>query len=172
MVILGLIIQILFAVFFIYLCLAFITGAPFVPSAHNTADAMIRLAEIKPGENIIDLGSGDGRLVRLAAKKGANATGLEINPFLVIYSTLFSSLFRYSGSVRFISSNFWTSPLNGADVVFVYLLPWKMKRLEDKLLHELAPGARVVSNSFIFPHLPLIRSDKQTHVFVFKIPKK
>lgn len=91
-----LVFQILFAVFFLYLCVAFVTGAPFVPSTQKTSECMIALSGCKAGENIIDLGSGDGRLVRLAAAKGAHALGVEINPFLVWYS----GLFHYSSGTR------------------------------------------------------------------------
>lgn len=167
-----LIFQILFAVFFLYLCVAFVTGAPFVPSTTKTSESMITLSKCKAGENLIDLGSGDGRLVRLAAKKGAHALGVEINPYLVWYSRIVSSFIRYPGTVRFHQGNFWNTDLKKADVVCVYLLPWKMERLEQKLRAECKPDARIVSNSFVFPNLPCITKNEALHVFVFGIPKK
>ncbi len=167
-----LVFQILFAVFFLYLCVAFVTGAPFVPSTQKTSECMIALSGCKAGENIIDLGSGDGRLVRLAAAKGAHALGVEINPFLVWYSRIVSLFIRHQGTARFIRSNFWSTDLRNADIVCVYLLPWKMERLEQKLIAECKPGTRIVSNSFVFPALPCIAKDEALHVFVFRIPKQ
>lgn len=163
--------QLLFAFFFVYLCLAFVTGAPFVPSTPKTASSMIALSGCKAGENLIDLGSGEGRLVRLAAAKGAHAVGVEINPYLVWWSRIVSSFFRYPGTVRFIRGNFWSTNVTHADVVCVYLLPWKMERLEQKLRTECKHGARIVSNSFVFPNLPCIAKDETLHVYVFQIPK-
>src|SRR3989344_5032965 len=83
--VLFLTIQLGFAILIFYLCIAFITGAPFVPSTNPTAHAMIRLACIKPGMKVYDLGAGNGNLLFLAAKGGATAIGLEINPLLVFW---------------------------------------------------------------------------------------
>jgi len=88
-----LILQLLFAVFFFYLCLAFIIGAPFVPSTNTVSDIMIRFAHIKKGMVVYDLGSGNGKLLFLSAKKGAIAKGLEINPYLVILSNIRSCFY-------------------------------------------------------------------------------
>ena len=167
--ILFLVIQLGFFFFLFYLCLAFVTGAPYVPSVNPTAAAMIRLARITPDTTIYDLGSGDGRLLLLAAQKGARAIGYEINPFLVFWSTLRSFFSPYSGTTKTIWKNFWRVDISGADVVFVYLLPWRMETLGKKLQKELKPGALVVSNSFIFPGWRILRQDPKTHDYVFQV---
>lgn len=162
-------IQLGFFFFLFYLCLAFVTGAPYVPSVSPTATAMIRLARISPGTTVYDLGSGDGRLLLLAAGKGARAVGFEINPFLVFWSTLKALFSPHKGVVKTIWKNFWKADISKADVVFVYLLPWRMEALEKKLKEELRPGALVVSNSFIFPDWNILRQDAKTHVYVFRV---
>lgn len=162
--------QVFFAVFFFFLCLAFLTGAPFVPSTNPTSTAMIALADIKPGSVVYDLGSGNGKLLFLAAQRGATATGYEINPFLVVLTALRVFFSRYRNKITVYWKNFWHGPLVNADVVFVYLLPWRMEQLEAKLLTELKPGARVVSNSFIFPGWPIASQDLKAHVYVFVVP--
>lgn len=167
--VLFLIIQLGFFFFLFYLCLAFVTGAPFVPSVNPTAAAMIRLAHITPGSMVYDLGSGDGRLLLLAAGKGARAVGFEINPFLVFWSTLKAFFSPYRNHVNTIWKNFWKADISRADVVFVYLLPWRMEALGKKLKEELTPGALVVSNSFIFPNWKIIRQDAKAHVYVFRV---
>jgi len=65
--------------------------------------------------------------------------------------------------------NFWHTNLSDADVVFVYLLPWRMEKLAAKLKKELKPGTLIVSNSFIFPNWKILRQDKATHVYVFRV---
>ncbi len=122
---------------------------------------MIRLAKLKKGIKIYDLGSGEGRLLKLAAEKGATAIGFEINPFLVLLS-------RLRGLVVY-WKNFWHADFADADVVFVYLLPWKMEKLEAFLKKQLKPGSLIVSNSFIFPHWKILRQDRANHVYVFRV---
>ncbi len=158
---LFLLLQLGFVIFFFYMCLAFFTGAPFVPTKNTSADAMIRLAHITKGDKVYDLGSGNGKLLLLAAKKGANAVGFEINPLLVLFSKVRGTETHWK--------NFWQADIHDADAVFVYLLPWKMKRLADMLKKELKPGTIIVSNSFIFPGWKIIRQDRVNHIYVFRI---
>ncbi len=121
---------------------------------------MIRLAKLKKGMKIYDLGSGDGRLLVLAEKVGCKAIGFEINPFLVILSRIRHLHVEWK--------NFWKTNLSDADVVFVYLLPWRMEKLAAFLTKQLRPGALIVSNSFIFPDWKILRSDHPNHVYVFR----
>lgn len=158
---LFLILQVGFVIFFFYMCIASLTGAPFVPTKNASADAMIRLAEIRSGDVVYDLGSGDGKLLVLAARKGARATGYEINPMLVLFSKLRGTNTHWK--------NFWGADIHDADVIFIYLLPWKMERLAEKLKKECKKGTTIVSNSFIFPGWKIYRQDSANHVYVFRI---
>lgn len=157
-----------FALFLLYYIIAFISGAPFVPSTKNTAATMIHLAHLRPGMKIYDLGSGDGRLLFLAANLGAVAVGFEINPFLVVFTHIKRFLYPKRNQVKVYWKNFWQVTLSDADVVFVYLLPWRMKRLQQFLETQLKPGAIVVSNSFIFSQWKIVRKNEQNHVYVFR----
>ena len=170
--ILFLVLQLLFALLFFYMTLAFVMGAPYVPSTTSVSEVMIQLASIKKGEKIFDLGSGDGRLLFMASKLGATAIGLEINPYLVLLSNIKSLFSTHRKTVRTYWKNFWRADYKTADVAFVYLLPWRMKQLEKKLLKEMKAGSRVVSNSFIFPNIPCTKKDEEHHVYLFTIPKK
>lgn len=156
-----LIIQIAFAVYISYLCLAFVTGAPFVPSTSPVAEKMVELAQLRRGQVVYDLGSGDGRILKLAAAKGAKATGFEINPFLVLYSKIRGAFAVWK--------NFWKQDLRDANVIFVYLLPWRMAQLGKKITRECKPGTLIVSNSFIFPDWKIVRQDKPLHIYVFRV---
>ncbi len=161
--------QLAFAGFILFLCVAFVTGGPFVPSSKNSVRAMIMLARLHPGQTVIDVGSGDGRVLFDAAKKGVKAMGIEINPYLVLYTRFRAFLSPYRGNITVLWKNLWETDLSMADVVFVYLIPWKMDVLAAKLKRELAPGSLVVSNSFIFPNWPIIRQDKKHHAYVYKV---
>ena len=122
---------------------------------------MIRLAEIHSGDVVYDLGSGDGKLLVLAARKGARATGYEINPILVLFSKLRGTNTHWR--------NFWGADIHDADIIFIYLLPWKMDRLAEKLKRECKKGTTIVSNSFIFPGWKIFRQDPIHHIYVFRI---
>lgn len=154
-------IQLGFVIFIFYMCIAYVTGAPFVPTKNAPADAMIRLAGIKKGDIVYDLGSGNGKLLLLAAQKGAKVIGYEINPMLVLFSNLRGAPTRWK--------NFWHADIRDADVIFLYLIPWKMKRLAEKLKKECKHGAIIVSNSFIFPNWKIIRQDAANHIYVFRV---
>lgn len=170
MAILFLILQLLLAGFFLFLCLAFVTGGPFVPSSKKAVDAMVALARITPGQTVFDVGSGDGRVLFAAAKQGAFAKGVEINPYLVRFTRIKAFLSPYRGKITVIWGNLWTTDLSTADIVFVYLIPWRMEDLAQKLKKELKPGATIITNSFIFPKWKIIRRDTTHHVYAFRIP--
>jgi SAM-dependent methyltransferase len=125
------------------------TNAPWVPLRGRIIDKMLELAELKPGELLVDLGSGDGRVVIRAANKfAARGLGIELNPILVWFSRL-EALFRgLRARVKIKRENIFKADLSSADVVALYLFPEISKALGPKLQRELKPGARVVSVAF------------------------
>lgn len=122
--------------------------APFLPTPMSAVEAMMELAEVKPGDSVIDLGSGDGRIAIAAARRGASALGIEIDPDLVRRARLHARDAGVEQRVRFRGENLFDTPIRGADVVTLYLLPDLNLRLRPRLLTELAPGARIVSHAF------------------------
>lgn len=159
-------IHLLLALLIFFLVIAFLTGAPYVPSAHSVARSMIELAHIKKGMTVYDLGSGDGKLLMLAAERGARAIGIEINPFLVLLSKVRS----IGKNISVHWGSFWHADLSDGDILFIYLLPWRMEKLGHLLTTKAKPGALVVSNSFIFRGWKIIRQDNDNHVYVFRVP--
>jgi SAM-dependent methyltransferase len=119
-------------------------GPPFVPARKEWVEGAIRLAAVKPGEMVFDLGSGDGRLLTAASKAGANVVGYEINPFLVAASRL-RLVTRKSGSSKIVWGDYRRADLSGADVVFVYGQTGTLAALGGKLEREMKPGARLIS---------------------------
>lgn len=126
---------------------ALINGAPFVPTPMKAVEKMLRIARLKKGEKVYDIGCGDGRIVYLAAKKfGADATGFELSPFVYLLARVRHFFWKSGAKVKF--ANFKTRDLSDADVIFCYLLPETLARLETKLSRELKPGARIISYAF------------------------
>src|SRR6266705_156025 len=121
---------------------------PFVPSPQFVVDKMIELAGVKNGDVVYDLGSGDGRIVIAAAKKGAKAVGFEIDPELVGESRANIQKAGVQESAEIRNQDILTVDLSPASVVTMYLLPDVNLKLRPNLLSQLKPGSRVVSHSF------------------------
>ena len=123
--------------------------APYVPSPMDVVKKMLELAELKQGEVLYDLGSGDGRIVHSAAKLfNANAVGVEILENLVEESNRVAEELGVSDSVKFIWGSIFDVDLSSADVVTMYLLTSSNENIRGKLESELKPGARVVTHDF------------------------
>jgi hypothetical protein len=115
---------------------------------------MLKLAEVGPADFVVDLGSGDGRLVLAAVMRfGARGGfGVDIDPISIDYSNRMAAQRGVADRVRFHERDLFVTDLREATVVTLYLFPAAMPRLEAKLLAELAPGTRVVSHDFPFPN--------------------
>ena len=143
-------------------------GAPWVPTHRRTVRKMLTMARVQPGELVYDLGSGDGRVLTMAAREfGARAVGIEIDPLRYAWSRTRIALLGLRDQVRVVHGNLFRQDLSAADVVTCYLLQDTNDRLAAKLARELRPGARIVSNTYTFPGLELIRSDQQNKIFVY-----
>ena len=107
---------------------------------------LLHLSGIQPGETLIDLGCGDGRFVIAAAKEfGARATGVEIDPFRVLYAKVWIWLARLSDRASVIRANMYQVDVSHADVVILFLSATANFRLQTRLREQLKNGARVVS---------------------------
>lgn len=123
----------------------------FVASTDAVTDAMLRLARVTRADIVYDLGSGDGTIVIAAARQyGARGVGIDIDPALVQRANANARAAGVSSLVRFEVGDIFSDEvkIGDATVVALYLLPSLNQRLRPKLLRELKPGARVVSNSF------------------------
>jgi SAM-dependent methyltransferase len=121
---------------------------PFVPSPQEVVDKMIELGGVKPGDVVYDLGSGDGRIVIAAAKRGAKAVGFEIDGDLVKRSQENIRAAGVQDAAEIRQQDILTVDLSPASVVTMYLLPDVNLKLRPNLLSQLKPGSRVVSHSF------------------------
>ena len=148
----------------------------FAPTRQAVADAMMRLARVGAGDVVYDLGSGDGRLVILAAQKyGARGVGIELDPRLVDISRQVAREGEVADRVVFIEGDLFTADISGATVVMLYLSPSVNRQLEPKLRLELRPGTRIVSHQFrIGDWVPdeTVRAEDGTDLFLWIVPAR
>ena len=127
------------------------TGGPYVPTPPAVVEAMLKLANVGPDDYVIDLGSGDGRIVLTAATKfEAGGMGVDIDPELVERANASAKKLGVAGRVRFEVRDVLKADVGRATVMTLYLLPGMMASLKQKLLAELKPGTRIVSHDFTF----------------------
>lgn len=124
----------------------------FVPTTDEKLATMLELAEITQKDKVLDLGSGDGKIVCAVAEQGYTAEGVEINPLLVLRSYLLARKLGVQDKVTFTRGSFWNVDYSQYDVLLFYGTSYIMERLEKKLQQEMKPGARIVSNRFQFPN--------------------
>lgn len=139
-------------------------GAPYVPILRGDRERIFEVVDLPAGSTIIDLGSGDGRLLRAAAARGIHGIGYEINPLLVVVSWVVC--WRYRHLVKIYCRNFWRTQLPPADAIYVFLIERYMTRLDTKLAHELAAPTIVVSLAFEIPGRTAV--DKRGSAFVYR----
>jgi hypothetical protein len=128
-------------------------GAPYVPTPTAIVDRMLTLAKVGPTDYLIDLGSGDGRLVitAVAKYKARGGMGVEIDRELVKHATDNAQQAGVAGQVKFVAGDLFVADIEQATVVTLYLLPSMMEDVEAKLRKELKPGTRVVSHDYPLP---------------------
>jgi len=150
-------------------------NAPYVPSSDKVVSAMLKLAAVNSSDIVYDLGCGDGRIVILAAKEyGARGTGIDLNPKRIEEASANARKAGVESLVKFEVNDLFAADIHSATVVALYLLPDVNLRLRPKLLKDLKPGTRVVSNSFGMGDW---KADKEqvvdgNHIYLWTIPAK
>jgi SAM-dependent methyltransferase len=146
----------------------------FAPTLHAVAGQMLALAAVTASDVVYDLGSGDGRIVILAAQKyGARGVGVELDPRLVAISRQVAVEGEVADRVRFIEGDLFAADISEASVVTLYLSASINRRLEAKLRRELRPGARIVSHQFGIGRWPpdrRVRAADGTDLFLWIVP--
>jgi len=123
--------------------------APFIATDLQVVDAMLGLAQVRPDDMVIDLGSGDGRILIAAARSlGAHGLGVDIDPARIRESTANAQEAGVSSRISFRQQDLFRTPLHGADVLTLYLLPEINLRLRPRILDQMRPGSRVVSHDY------------------------
>lgn len=130
-------------------------GAPYLPTKRRQIEAALDLLDLQPGQTLLELGCGDGRVMAAAAKKGINCIGYELNPVLVLLAWILT--FRQRKNIRIIWGNFWMRPLPQADAIFVFLLDKYMDKLDKKITQDINRPVKLASFAFQIPGRKAIR---------------
>lgn len=126
-----------------------LVGAPYLPTLKPQVAAALDLINLKPGQTLLELGCGDGKVLIAAARQDLQAVGYELNPFLAAVAWLRTR--RYRQQVRIVWGNFWTSDWPPADAIFTFLLPRYMKKLDTKCMRYAYQPVKLVSFAFKIP---------------------
>jgi|SRR3989344_1281667 len=154
-----------------------IKGAPFVPTSMKRIRLALKMAKVKPGEKVYDLGCGDGRLVMEAVKVyGAEGIGIEYSP-LVYWLACFR---RYLSGIKtkLIYGSYRNFKLKDADVVFCFLMPERLPELKEKFSQELKAGSRVITYAWPIPGWKIskvarpIKGKNLFRLFLYELPAK
>ena len=146
----------------------------FVPTREAVIEAMLDAAKVGPDDIVYDLGCGDGRIVAAAAKRGARAVGIDIDPQRIKEANANAAQNGVTGKVQFRQEDLFEADIREATVVTLYLLPSLNVKLRPRLMEMLRPGTRIVSHDFDMGDWQpdeTIAVDGKT-VYLWTIPKK
>jgi len=146
----------------------------YVPTPNDVVAAMLAIADVGPSDVVYDLGSGDGRIVIAAAKRGARGVGIELDPSLVAEANKNARRAGVADRVSFVEGDIFKTDVSPATVVTLYLLSSINERLRPKLLRELKPGARIVSHRFRMGTWEPEKSQKVSgkDVWLWRVPSR
>lgn len=140
-------------------------GAPYLPTLKPQIRTAFDLLDLKPGQTLLELGSGDGRVMREAARRGLSVVGYELNPLLVLISLAVT--WRYRHSVRIVWGNFWIRQWPPSDGAFVFLLDRYMAKLDSKIKESKHGPKRVVSYAFKMPGKKPAKTENGLHLYIY-----
>lgn len=140
-------------------------GAPYLPVLSRDVQSLLDLAGVKEGETLLDLGCGDGRLLRAAARRGVTGVGYEINPLVWLIAKLLCFPQRELISIRL--GNYWAASWPPCDIIYVFLIDRYMPKLDQVLQERLRKTTRVVSYVFKIPGRAAVRSTKNATLYVY-----
>ena len=147
-------------------------GSPWHPLRRKTIARILEFAEIRPGEKVYDLGSGDGRVLIAAARDhGAQGVGVDIDPLKVFFARWLARRAGVAGQVRFCRKNFFDMDVRDAQVVYVYLTHQALDKLMPRLLEQLAPTARIVSYRFCLKNRTPEKIAPGNDLFLYRLQK-
>lgn len=159
------IVLLLLLVFILFAFVVFI-GAPYLPTLSSQQRAALTLLQLKKGSTVLDVGSGDGRMLLAAARNGYKAIGIEVNPLLVIISKIIC--FKYRKDITIIWSNMWTVDWPEADGIYVFLHTRFMDSLYNKIEREYkGKNVNVVSYAFEIPHKKPLKKQGPLYLYTF-----
>jgi 16S rRNA A1518/A1519 N6-dimethyltransferase RsmA/KsgA/DIM1 with predicted DNA glycosylase/AP lyase activity len=148
------------------LCFGFVLlyGAPYLPTLTPQVEAALELVNLKPGQTLLELGCGDGKMLIAAAQTGLHVVGYELNPLLALLA--WARTRRFKGQVRVVWGNFWSQQWPEAAGIFTFLHPRFMKRLDTKITQLPSKNVKLVSFAFKIPEKEIART--KNGVFLYQ----
>lgn len=143
-----------------------LAGPPYLPTLKKQTDAALDLLDLRPGETLLELGSGDGRVMLAAAKRGLRVVGIELNPILIVLS--FIVTWRYRKRVRIIWGSYWGRPWPRADAIFTFMLTKYMPRLDKRIEQWRPKPVRLASFAFKVPDREPVREQAGVYLYEYK----
>ena len=141
-------------------------GAPYVPTLKTQQVTALKLLNLKKGQTLLELGCGDGRVLRAAAQQGIKGIGYELNPIMYVVAVLVT--WRYRKLVRIRFGNFWQGPWPPADGVYVFLLDKFMEKLHKKITQEYSgKKVKVVSYTFKIPQQTPVKTEAGLYLYEY-----
>lgn len=156
----------LFSIIFIF-AITVVFGAPWIPSFPVAVQTILKLSKAKKGDRIVDLGSGDGRILIAFAKAGIEADGWEINPIMWIWSLVAVRRAGVSKLAHLHLGSFWTADLSKFHVVVIYGVSGMMERMQRKLVKECQKNTKIISAIFPFPNWE--EEKEEGGIFLYRI---
>lgn len=158
------IIWILLILLFVSFGMIVFIGAPYVPTDNQAIEGIFSVLKIRKGSTVVDLGSGDGRVLMSASKHGYKAIGYELNPVLALVSKY---RLREYPKAKVVITDYWKADLSKADVVFIFSAAPYMHRLNEKFKNELKPGTVVISYAFSFESKKIDQKIGPANIYIF-----
>jgi len=160
-------ILLLIVIFIIFLDFTnFLRGQPpFLPSSNREIKRILSIYDFDKKDRVVDLGSGDGRILIKLAKLGINSVGYEINPILTAYSKASIKILGYSNQAIVIQKNYLKADFSKHNVFIIYGINKIMPKIEKKLIKEAKEGSVVISNKFTFPNLKYSKNINSTYLY-------
>jgi 16S rRNA A1518/A1519 N6-dimethyltransferase RsmA/KsgA/DIM1 with predicted DNA glycosylase/AP lyase activity len=154
--------------FVIIICFGFVLlrGAPYLPTLKKQIDTALDMLDLNPGQTMLELGCGDGRVLRAAAKRGIKVVGYELNPILVIISRIVT--WKYRKNVKVIWGDIWLKEWPPAEGIFTFLLQKYTSQLNTKIIKTMPKPVKLVSFAFTITNKKPTREKDGLFLYVYK----
>lgn len=147
-------------------CGVLLFGAPYLPTLARQRRTALDLLDLKKGQTLLEPGSGDGRILVEAAKRGINAVGIELNPIMYLISLIVT--FRYRKNIRIIWGDFWSREWPEPDGVFLFLITKYMPKFDEKLKTINKRPIKVASFAFEIPGKKPIKEKDGVFLYLYR----
>ena len=141
-------------------------GPPYLPTLRKQITTGLDLLDLQAGQTLLELGSGDGRVMLAAAKRGLKVVGIELNPLLVLFSYVVT--LKYRKQVRVVWGSYWGAPWPRADAVFTFMLPKYMAKLDARMEQWRPEKVKLASFAFTIPNKEPLEIRDGVYLYEYK----